>query len=108
MSDLLNNFDMLIPPEMAVKAENAGVTKASLGWRNMFLLAILAGAFISLGAIFATIVTTGAGQQLPYGVVRLIGGLVFCLGLILGDFFMAGFWSIIGPIAGNIVYQIFP
>lgn len=83
MSDLLNNFDMLIPPEMAVKAEKIGVTKASMGWRNIFLLAILAGAFISLGAIFATTVTTGAAQQLPYGVVRLIGGLVFCLGLIL-------------------------
>ena len=76
-------IDMLIPPEMAAKAENAGVTKASLGWRNMFLLAVLAGAFIALGAIFATTVTAGAAAQLPFGVVKLLGGLVFCLGLIL-------------------------
>ena len=68
---------------MAAKAEDAGVKKAAMGWRNMFLLAILAGAYISLGAIFATTVTTGAAQHLPYGVVRLLGGLVFCLGLIL-------------------------
>lgn len=76
-------IDMLIPPEMAVKAEDAGVKKATMGWRNMFLLAILAGAFISLGAVFATTVTAGGTQQLPYGVAKLLGGLVFCLGLIL-------------------------
>lgn len=76
-------IDMLIPPEMAKKAEDAGVIKASMGWRNMLLLSILAGAFISMGAIFSTTVTAGAGQQLPYGVVRLLGGLVFCLGLVL-------------------------
>jgi formate transporter FocA len=68
---------------MAAKAEDAGVAKASMGWRNMLLLSILAGAFISLGAIFSTTVTAGAAQQLPFGVVRLLGGLVFCLGLIL-------------------------
>ena len=79
----LPRIDMLIPPEMAAKAEDAGVAKASMGWRNMFLLAILAGAFISLGAIFSTSVTAGAVQQLPYGIVRLLGGFVFCLGLIL-------------------------
>jgi len=82
MSELVR-IDMLIPPEMAAKAENAGVTKASLGWRNMFLLAVLAGGFIALGAIFATVVTAGASSQLPFGVVKLLGGLVFCLGLIL-------------------------
>jgi len=82
MSDV-PRIDMLIPPEMATKAEDVGVTKASMGWRNMFLLAILAGAFISLGAIFSTTVTAGAAQQLPYGVTKLLGGLVFCLGLIL-------------------------
>lgn len=78
-----HRIDMLIPPEMAAKAEDAGVMKAAMGWRNMFLLAILAGAFISLGAIFATIVTTTTGQQLPYGIMKLLGGLVFCLGLVL-------------------------
>ncbi|MDY6974267.1 MAG: formate transporter FocA [Thermodesulfobacteriota bacterium] len=83
MSDLPPRIDMLIPPEMAAKAEDVGVKKASTGWRNMFLLAILAGAYISLGAIFATTVTAGTAQQLPYGVVRLLGGFVFCLGLIL-------------------------
>lgn len=76
-------FDMLIPSEMAVKAEDVGVKKAAMGWLNMFVLAVLAGAFISLGAVLATTVTAGGAQQLPYGVVKLLGGLVFCLGLVL-------------------------
>ena len=49
----------------------------------MFALAVLAGAFIALGAVFMTIVTTGASGMLSYGVTRLLGGFVFCLGLIL-------------------------
>jgi len=76
-------FDMLVPREMAQKAEDVGVTKAAMGWRNMFLLALLAGAFIALGAIFATTVTAGAAGKMPFGIVKLAGGLVFCLGLIL-------------------------
>ncbi len=76
------SIDALVPKEMAKKAEGIGVAKVNLGPLRMFALAILAGAFISLGAIFATTVTTGGGD-LPFGVARLLGGLVFCLGLIL-------------------------
>ena len=77
------SMDAFIPPEMAVKAEDIGVKKAMMGWRNTIALAVLAGAFIALGAIFATTVTTGAAGQLTYGIGRLVGGLAFCLGLIL-------------------------
>jgi formate/nitrite transporter len=67
---------------MAAKAEDLGVKKASLPIVNMFVLAILAGAFIAMGAIFATTVGAG-GSALPYGVNRLLMGMVFTLGLIL-------------------------
>jgi formate/nitrite transporter len=49
---------------------------------NTLALSVLAGAFIALGAIFATTVTAG-GAELPFGVLRLLGGLAFSLGLIL-------------------------
>lgn len=75
-------LDALLPQEMAELAEQVGTAKASLGFAKMFTLAVLAGAFIALGAVFATTVTAGAGV-LPYGVARLLGGLAFCLGLIL-------------------------
>ncbi len=77
------SVDAFIPPEMAVKAEVVGVKKAVMGWRNTFALAVLAGAFIAMGAIFSTIATTGAAGQLTYGITRLLAGLTFCLGLIL-------------------------
>lgn len=76
------SLDALIPAEMAAKAEAVGAKKAHLNPVSMFVLAILAGAFIALGAVFATTVSAGAGD-LPYGLVRLLAGLVFSLGLIL-------------------------
>ena len=77
------SIDAFIPPEMAIKAETVGVKKALMGWRNTLALAVLAGAFIALGAVFSTTVTVGAAGQLTFGVTRLLAGLAFCLGLIL-------------------------
>jgi formate transporter FocA len=75
--------DALLPPEMAAKAEEIGVKKAAMDSTRLFVLAVLAGAFIALGAAFATTVTAGAGGALPYGWVRLSAGVAFSLGLIL-------------------------
>lgn len=75
-------LDALAPPEMARKAEQVGVVKAGLDVVDTFALAVLAGAFIALGAVFATTVAAG-GATMPYGVARLLGGLAFSLGLIL-------------------------
>jgi formate/nitrite transporter len=67
---------------MARKAEQVGSAKAGMSALDVFALAVLAGAFIAMGAIFATTVTAG-GASLPYGVSRLLAGLAFSLGLIL-------------------------
>jgi formate/nitrite transporter len=75
-------LDALAPPDVARRAEATGVAKAALPAVAVFVLAVLAGAFIALGAIFATTVAAG-GAELPYGVVRLLAGLTFSLGLIL-------------------------
>jgi len=76
-------FDALLPVEMAEKAELSGVKKAHLDLPSSFTLSVLAGAFIALGAVFATTVVAGGSGTLPYGVVRLLAGTVFSLGLIL-------------------------
>ncbi|MFI5399599.1 MAG: formate/nitrite transporter family protein [SAR324 cluster bacterium] len=76
------NFDALVPAEIALKAEEVGVRKANLPWRQTLVLSVLAGAFIALGALFSTTTLAGAAA-LPYGVARLLAGLTFCLGLIL-------------------------
>jgi formate/nitrite transporter len=88
-------FEAILPADMAVRAEESGVKKASTDLLTVAVLSVLAGAFIAFGAIFATTVSAGgiaitAGDGgtafsagLPYGVVRLLTGLAFSLGLIL-------------------------
>ena len=78
-----DGIDSLMPAEMALKAERAGENKAGLDIPRLFILAVLAGAFISFGAMFATVTAAGAGDVLPFGVARLLTGLTFSLGLIL-------------------------
>jgi len=76
-------IDAFPPAKMASRMEEVGVTKTNLRLDTMLALAILAGAFIGSGAIFATVVTTGLGSSgLGFGLIKLLGGLVFCLGLI--------------------------
>lgn len=75
-------LDALPPDRIARKAEDVGVVKAGLGTVDTLALGVLAGAFIAMGAIFATTVTAGA-TALPYGVTRLLAGIAFSLGLIL-------------------------
>ncbi|MDH3704176.1 MAG: formate/nitrite family transporter [Alphaproteobacteria bacterium] len=76
-------YDPLLPPEMAVRAEEVGVAKARLDTISLLALAVLAGAFIAFGAVFTTVTISGTTDTLPYGVVRLLGGLAFSLGLVL-------------------------
>jgi formate transporter len=83
MSDLVVRVDALLPPEVARRAEEVGTAKACLDAISVFTLAVLAGAFIGLGGIFSTTVAAGAGTALPYGVIRLLMGITFCLGLVL-------------------------
>jgi len=78
-----DQIDALLPPQMAEKAETLGVQKAQLDFWTMLGLSILAGAFIALGAVFSTTVAAGTGGTFPYGVTRLLVGVVFSVGLIL-------------------------
>lgn len=73
--------DAWSPSEIADRVEALGVKKAHEDLISVFVLAILAGAFISLGALFFLVVVTGS--ELGFGVTRLLGGLAFSLGLIL-------------------------
>jgi formate/nitrite transporter len=75
-------LDALPPADVAQKAAGVGVAKAGMSALDVFVLAVLAGAFIALGAVFATTVASGAGDM-SYGVTRLLAGLAFTLGLIL-------------------------
>lgn len=90
------SYDAFVPREMAVKAECAGVVKANIDTPQLFVLGVLAGIFIAMGANFATTVWAGLGKivmsaggdgtftfTVPYGIQRLLGGIVFATGLVM-------------------------
>jgi formate transporter len=87
-------IDPILPPDMAARAEAAGVIRAAMDPLTLLVLSILGGAFVAFGAIAATTVSAGTmgvtgsdgitlSITLPYGIVRLLTGVVFSVALIL-------------------------
>ncbi len=104
----LNQFDSLLPPQMAERAADIGVGKATKDPIKSFLLAISAGIHIGIAFVFYTIVTTGAGD-LPWGITRVLGGLAFSLGLILvvvtgGELFTSSVLTLVARASGKITW----
>ncbi|MDD5659163.1 MAG: formate/nitrite transporter family protein [Actinomycetota bacterium] len=75
------SFDDYASADIAKKVEAAAVKKASLPFWSVVFLSIIAGSFIGIGGMFSTLVTFDS--NLPLGITKLLGGLVFCVGLIL-------------------------
>lgn len=76
-----NTFDAYRPKAIAERVENAGIAKVHFDIPQTLTLAVLAGAFISFGAMLFTLVMTDSGMGL--GPARLLGGIAFSLGLVL-------------------------
>lgn len=76
-------IDALLPAEIAEKAEEIGARKARLDFVTLLALAVLAGAFIALGAMFSTTILSGAAGATPWGIARFVAGLGFSVGLVL-------------------------
>ncbi|WP_319533232.1 formate transporter FocA [uncultured Cohaesibacter sp.] len=101
-------FDALLPAEMAKKAEDAGVAKATKHPRNTFMLAIMAGAFIGIAFIFYTVVTTG-NSNMGWGANKMLGGLAFSLGLMLvvvngGELFTSTVLTVVAKASNKITW----
>jgi len=73
--------DNFSPQEIARLVESRGVGKAKAPTLTTLGLAVLAGAFIALGGVFAT--TIGTHSTLGFGPTRLLMGVAFATGLIL-------------------------
>ena len=80
MAEILG-FDAFSPKEITEKVESVGVAKARLPILPTLMLGVLAGGFIGLGALYFALVVSDA--QLSFGIARVLGGVVFSLGLIL-------------------------
>ncbi len=77
----MTGMDAFAPAEIAGLVRTRGVAKANADVVPAFVLGVLAGAFIGLGAVFSTVV--GTDSTLGYGVTRWLAGIAFSLGLIL-------------------------
>jgi len=73
----------LSPSEIAEAVCNACINKVKRPSGKLFLLAILAGAYIGFGGLLATIVTQDASNFVGVGISSILSGMVFSLGLIL-------------------------
>jgi formate/nitrite transporter len=64
-------------------ASTIGVGKATSPWFSVFVLGILAGAYIGFGGLLATSVTFDLAARAGIGVQKIVAGSAFSLGLIL-------------------------
>ena len=71
------------PAEICKSFVGVAQAKATTRMSSLIPLAILAGAYIALGAIMFTIITNDLAAIVGDGLTRLIGGVSFSLGLIL-------------------------
>jgi formate/nitrite transporter len=74
-------FDAYSPREIAERVAQVGLAKTQLGLLPQVMLAMLAGAFIALGALYYVIVASD--PSLGFAAKRVLGGAVFSLGLFL-------------------------
>jgi formate/nitrite transporter len=74
-------LDAYSPREIAARVTEFSIAKARLPFLSMWMLGVLAGAFIGLGALYYTLVVSDA--SLPFAAARVAGGICFSLGLLL-------------------------
>ncbi len=80
-SQAILNLNAYSPSEIQAAIEMVGVTKVDMPFLSCFMLSVVAGGSIGFGALYYTIVSSDA--ELSFAVARLLGGLVFSLGLAL-------------------------
>lgn len=81
MSTALYGLEVYTPAEIAQRVRDVGVKKARLPVLTTLGLGVLAGGFIGLGALGFLVITSD--PSLGFSLGRLLGGLLFCCGLIL-------------------------
>ena len=75
------NLNAYSPAEIKEAVEKVGIKKATLPVLTSFMLAVIAGGSIGLGALYYTIIVSDA--ELSFATARVMGGLAFSLGLVI-------------------------
>jgi formate transporter len=71
------------PEGIARETVSRGVEQSTREFPVLVVLGILAGVYIAFGGLFATVAQAGAEGMMPPGVVQVLAGVTFSLGLIL-------------------------
>jgi formate transporter len=80
-SEPIFNFNAYSPNEIHEAIEKVGIKKANMPFLPCFMLAAVAGGGIGLGALYYTIVASDG--DMSFAAVRVLGGVVFSLGLVI-------------------------
>ena len=75
------NLNAYSPAEIKEAVEKIGVKKIRIPALASFMLAMVAGGSIGLGALYYTIVASDSAMS--FAAIRMLGGLAFSLGLVL-------------------------
>jgi len=91
-------------------AQSVGVTKATSPWLSLFVLGIMAGAYIGFGGLFSLTVTFDMDPSMGLGLKKLISGAAFSLGLILvviagAELFTGNNLMVSSVITGRVTWQ---
>jgi len=78
---ILPSFDAYTPREIAQRVQDVCLLKSHMTFLQLAMLGILAGGFIGLGSLYYVIVASD--PQLGFAAQRVLGGVVFSLGLLL-------------------------
>lgn len=94
----------MTPASMELKNERVAETKAGTDLASALVLAVMSGAFISLGATFMLVVKSDA--TLPFAATQLLGGFAFTPGLFLvlaagAELFTGNCLMVMGPLSGR-------
>ncbi|OGC10129.1 hypothetical protein A3F86_02120 [candidate division WOR-1 bacterium RIFCSPLOWO2_12_FULL_45_9] len=79
----MRESNFFAPQEIAQNLLAIGKIKCSLNFSTVFILSVLAGVYIAIGAQLATMVTHDLAKFAGAGLTRFVGGSVFSLGLML-------------------------
>lgn len=74
-------LDCYSPPQIQANVEKLGVKKATMPFLPSFMLSVVAGGSIGLGAMYFIIMLADPG--LTFALQRMLGGVAFSLGLLL-------------------------
>ncbi|ACL03860.1 Protein with response regulator receiver domain [Desulfatibacillum aliphaticivorans] len=91
-------------------AHTVGVAKATSAWKSLFVLGMMAGAYIGFGGLLATTVSFDMNPSMGIGLKKLVTGSAFSLGLMLvviagGELFTGNNLMVSSVMSGKVTWR---